>query len=236
VQLIRRRGGTPAQPSLEGSAFPDSNVVRKRTRSGGLGDGALVGEPTGDRRRTSLRTELGAEAVRGLFHESNRVLVAFLTARLQSAEEAKEVAQEAYVRLLQIKPPEDPSLLRARLFKIAANLAIDRLRHRAVRRAAERDELSPGSMSSVTGSEDLAATLAARERVELLLRFIEELPARCRRILELHRLEGLTQQEVGARLGLSDRMVRRHITYAMLYCRLRLDGMSAAQAVREVDL
>jgi RNA polymerase sigma factor (sigma-70 family) len=81
-------------------------------------------------------------AVSQLFREHNRMLVGYLTTRLRSEQEAKEVAQEAYVRLLQLHEPGTPSLLRAYLFKTATNLAIDRLRHRRVRqRAEERQEL-----------------------------------------------------------------------------------------------
>jgi len=42
-----------------------------------------------------------AETIAHLFHEHNRALVGYLRARLRSEQEAKEVAQEAYVRLLQ---------------------------------------------------------------------------------------------------------------------------------------
>jgi hypothetical protein len=38
------------------------------------------------------------------------------------------------------------------------------------------------------------------------------------------------------RLGFSERMVRRYVTYAMVYCHLRLEGMAADQARRTVSL
>jgi RNA polymerase sigma-70 factor (ECF subfamily) len=53
-----------------------------------------------------------ADAMSQLFREHNRMLVAYLTTRLRSEHEAKEVAQEAYVRLLELKEPCTPSLLR----------------------------------------------------------------------------------------------------------------------------
>ena len=88
----------------------------------------------------STRVDSAAAAVSKLFRDHNRMLVGYLTSRLRSEQEAKEVAQEAYVRLLQLQDPGTPSLLRAYLFKTATNLAIDRLRHRrssaSVRRTA----------------------------------------------------------------------------------------------------
>jgi RNA polymerase sigma factor (sigma-70 family) len=176
-----------------------------------------------------------AHTVSCLFRDNNRVLVRYLTARLQSEQEAKEVAQEAYVRLLQLERPESPEFLRAYLFKTAANLAIDRLRHRRVRYRVEQTE-APGAISAHSDGEDPAKLLLARELTEQLMRFLQELPPKCREVFSLHRLEGIPQREVAARLGFSDRMVRRYVTYTMVYCRLRLDGLPAGEARERVVL
>src|SRR5689334_14906628 len=55
-----------------------------------------------------------------LFREHNRSLMSFLVARLRSVHEARDVAQEAYVRLLQLDKPGAVSLLRSYLFRTAA--------------------------------------------------------------------------------------------------------------------
>src|SRR5882724_1316303 len=71
-----------------------------------------------------------AERIDQIFREHNHSLLRFLAGRLASEQDAKEVAQEAYVRLLQLDRPEGVSFLKAFLFKTAANLAIDRVRRR----------------------------------------------------------------------------------------------------------
>jgi hypothetical protein len=48
-------------------------------------------------------------------------------------QEAKDVAQEAYALGLQLREPGRQGVLRAHLLKVAAILAVDRLRHRSVR-------------------------------------------------------------------------------------------------------
>jgi RNA polymerase sigma factor (sigma-70 family) len=181
--------------------------------------------------------ESSAHAVSHLFREHNRVLVRYLTSRLRSEQEAKEVAQEAYVRLLQLQEPGTPSLLRAYLFKTATNLAIDRLRHRRVRhRFEEQTELFEELIPDRGEMSDPAEQLLARERSEQLLGCLQELPPICRQVIKLHRLEGIPQREVAVRLGFSERMVRRYVTYAMVYCHLRLEGMPADQARQKVSL
>jgi RNA polymerase sigma-70 factor (ECF subfamily) len=64
-----------------------------------------------------------AERIAQIFREHNQSLLQFLAGRLASEQDAKEVAQEAYVRVLQLDKPEGVSFLRAFLFKTAANLA-----------------------------------------------------------------------------------------------------------------
>jgi RNA polymerase sigma factor (sigma-70 family) len=181
--------------------------------------------------------ESTAVAVSELFREHNRMLVGYLRSRLGSEQEAKEVAQEAYVRVLQLHEPGAPGLLRAYLFKTAGNLAVDRLRHRRVRQRSEEqpqlfEELNP------TGGEldDPAEQLLAREQADQLLRILQELPAKCQQVMNLHRFEGASQRDVSLRLGISERMVRRYVTYAMVYCRLRLDGMAVDEVRKRVPL
>ena len=77
-----------------------------------------------------------AQRISRLFSEHNESLVRFLATRLHSVQEAKEVAQEAYVRLLSLDDSGAVSFLRAFLFKTAANLAVDRIRSRNRQRQA----------------------------------------------------------------------------------------------------
>jgi len=180
--------------------------------------------------------ESSADAVSYLFREHNRALVSYLAARLWSEQEAKEVAQEAYVRLLQLQKPGTPSLLRAYLFKTATNIAIDRMRHRTVRHRAEEQAELFEELNARGELEDPAKQLLARERTEQLLGYLQELPIKCQQVIHLHRLEGVSQHDVSVRVGVSERMVRRYVTYAMVYCHLRLEGLPADQVRQKVSL
>jgi RNA polymerase sigma factor (sigma-70 family) len=181
--------------------------------------------------------ESTAAVVSELFREHNRVLVGYLRSRLGSLQEAKEVAQEAYVRVLQLHEPGAPGLLRAYLFKTAANLAVDRLRHRRVRQRSEEQPQLFEELNTTSGDlDDPAEQLLAREQADQLLRFLQELPTKCQQVMNLHRFEGISQRDVAVRLGISERMVRRYVTYAMVFCHLRLEGMKLDQVRQRVTL
>src|SRR5688572_11784943 len=65
------------------------------------------------------------QTVQHLIQLHHRALHAFLMTRVRDSQEAKEVAQEAYVQLLQLDRPDAIGFLRAYLFKTAANIAIN---------------------------------------------------------------------------------------------------------------
>jgi RNA polymerase sigma factor (sigma-70 family) len=162
-----------------------------------------------------------------LFREHNTALLRFTAAKLGSEHEAREVAQEAYVRLLQLDKPETISYLRAFLFKTASNLAVDRLRAR--RRAP--------SLHSTT-DEDIAAFELSPERqcageqmIAVLNRALDELPTKCRRIFVLYRVEELSRAEIAIRMGLGERMVRLYMARALEHLRRRIDEASEGRRV-----
>ncbi|HEY5754683.1 MAG TPA: sigma-70 family RNA polymerase sigma factor [Steroidobacter sp.] len=163
------------------------------------------------------------ERITRLFSEHNESLVRFLAARLHSVQEAKEVAQEAYVRLLNLGDSGAVSFLRAFLFKTAANLAVDRLRSRNRQRQAMNAGLCDELREAPTPDHEAAQV----EEAEIVRRLIGELPPKCRQVFLLHRLHGEELPQIAQQMELSERMVRHYVLRATLYCRA---GLEAAQS------
>jgi RNA polymerase sigma factor (sigma-70 family) len=177
----------------------------------------------GEKGLNPAETGARAQEVERLFRDHNDSLVRFLTLRLQSRQEAHEVAQEAYVRLLQLERADVASFVRAYLFRIAGNLAIDRLR----RRATESRFQEPEAISDLFARTPDPETLELeRERMEQIRGFLHELPEAVREAFLLFRMKDMDQKSIAQRLGVTDRMVRNHITRALMYCRLRMEGLA----------
>jgi RNA polymerase sigma factor (sigma-70 family) len=168
-----------------------------------------------------------ADLISTLFRENNRALVNFLLTHLSNEQEAREVAQEAYVKLLQLDRPEAISFLRTYLFRIAANLAIDRLR-RSVRkdRIERRDVFDEWAGSPLVEREVLAA-----QELALVRKAISELKPNYQRAFILHKFRDCSIAQIAVDMGMSPRMVRSYIARSVCYCRLRLDGEPAAAAL-----
>ena len=161
-----------------------------------------------------------------LFREHNRSLVRFLMTKLRSWQEAQDVAQEAYVRMLQLDAPDKVSFLRAFLFKTASNIAFDRLK--SSRRRGQISELNffePETCEPSTEQNELQ-----REAVRLLSISLQELPLTYRQALWLRRVEGLSCAQVAEHLQIPERTVRHYIAEALVYCRVRFDRAAAPVA------
>jgi RNA polymerase sigma factor (sigma-70 family) len=164
-----------------------------------------------------------SRVIADLFRAHNGALVSFLAARLHNAQDARDVAQEAYVRLLQLDTPGALSFLRGYLFKIAENLAIDRIRHRALRvRAAYTEALLFDDLDEGSSPE---RNLIAQEELSQISARLIELPAKCRQAFIMHVLLDRPTREIAAEMDVTDRMVRNYVTRGMLVCQAVRDEM-----------
>jgi RNA polymerase sigma factor (sigma-70 family) len=102
--------------------------------------------------------------------------------------------------------------LRGFLYQTAKNIAADWLRRRIVREAFIDDSLRRGHQENVLTPERICL---AQEEVEALERGFELLPPRTRMALILIKEDGLSYEEVGARLGIKTHSARRLIERAM---------------------
>jgi RNA polymerase sigma-70 factor (ECF subfamily) len=171
-----------------------------------------------------------AQELSRLVEEHNRALHAFLMTRLRDEQEAKDVAQEAYVQVLQLNEPGAINFLRAYLFKTAANIAINRAKQRSVR--GRLDELEAHEEPVDRRSPERWALAA--EEVEIFRGALFELPPKCRRAFVLHRFKEWDVERIAEDLGIRPRMVRHYLLQAGLYCKLRIRGLSPMDAKAEV--
>lgn len=154
--------------------------------------------------------------IAALFESQGTALVKFLAARYADPETAREVAQEAWLRIYRMDQPERLQNAKAFLFQTAANLAVDRLRRLAVERRhqdseAQRDDLNSGV--------DIEKLVADRESLERIQRALDELPPKCRQAFLLHRTVGRSYAEIADELSVSVSMVEKYIIRALKHFR-----------------
>jgi RNA polymerase sigma-70 factor (ECF subfamily) len=135
---------------------------------------------------------------------------------LRDREEARDVAQEAFVRAWQSLPTfRGQSAFYTWVFRIAVNLATDRQRQRGARARAfggepvPEEEWTRTAPDPAAGPEAVAARAEERER---LRRALDSLPAHHRTIIMLSDVEGLTYREIAEvlRIPIGTVMSRLH--------------------------
>ena len=131
--------------------------------------------------------------------------------------------QEAYAKVLALDRPGTVSFLVGYLWRIAANLAIDRSRRRTA--LSRLDDLTAQSADRCAPSTESVVEL--RERLAIVEKAIGELPPRCRQAFLLRILDGRRFAQIGREMGITDRMAKVHVARAMQYLQHCLDRADA---------
>ncbi|WP_046079115.1 RNA polymerase sigma factor [Halomonas sp. HG01] len=165
-----------------------------------------------------------------LFRAHARDITAFLRHQLPCPDLADDLCQEVFLRLGRQRLDANASDTRleqprAYLFRIARNLLIDHHRRRQARpgdRPTEDDDIACLACPHAARYSDPEAAAERRLCRRGLERAMAGLPPHLRQALVWHRLEGLSQAEIGRRLGVSERMAGRYVRQAISHCRDRL--------------
>ncbi len=162
-------------------------------------------------------------------------MLRFLRRKVANPAEAEDLLQEAFVRWLAVDGAAPPERPRHFLYRIAINLLNDRSRRNRVRDAvmvdADPDQAAASLQRAVATTDGPEQIAGQRQRLSRLDAALTELPARQREALVLHRIDGLTQEQIAAQMGISRQMVVKHIARALAYCETRA-GQADADAPR----
>ncbi len=127
-----------------------------------------------------------------------------------------DVIQEAFLRVLRAHRTGELQTPKAYLFAIARNLALDQLRRHHISRTGP---LVEEDLSNVLDDrESISETVARHQELALLTEAIQSLPDRCRQVMTLRIVYGLTQTVIGEKLGISDRTVAAQLAIGTKKC------------------
>jgi RNA polymerase sigma factor (sigma-70 family) len=172
-----------------------------------LGDEALAG-----------RAASGNDAAfTTLYERYYGPLLGYTRSILRDAEDARDATQNALENAFRALPNRDKSLpLRPWLYKIAHNEAIT-----IMRRRRPQTELAPELEPTVPGPE---VDAEQRGRLAQLVDDLQSLPERQRGALVMRELNGLSYDEIGTALGLSNEAARRAVFDARNALHAAADG------------
>ena len=142
----------------------------------------------------------------------------YLATRVANPDDARDLAQEAFRRLLRLEDAEFIQQPEAYLFRIAVNLAYE---HRLKQRTSLIDphaviEEDDEALATPKTTEELAIL---RQRIEHLEAALSTMAPNVQAALIYQRRDGMTYAEIAQRLGVSTSMVKKYLHAALIRCR-----------------
>lgn len=158
-----------------------------------------------------------------VFEHFRSPLYRYLLRRLRSAENAEDLAQEVYLRLLRASNPRQVRSPQAYVYRIALNVLYEfRLRERGDRTVLDPTALAEAAEElpdDAASPDEVYDEDARRRRFELV---ISRLPPMQRAVLRLAVQQDLAHAQIARALGISISTVRNHLYKGIEHCRHRL--------------
>lgn len=147
-------------------------------------------------------------------------LLAYFMRRTGNRQEAEDLTQETFARLIGSSSFEQADEAQAFVFRVASNLLRDRVRAAYRTRrfatlpidAAGVEAFEPKLVEDI----DPERVLIARQDLTEVLACLDELGERTRNIFILFRLEGMRQKEIAALYGIGLSTVEKHVMAATI--------------------
>lgn len=153
-------------------------------------------------------------AVQRIYRDNHAWLQAWLRRRLGCSQQAADLAQDTFLRLMNVQQATQIREPRAWLTTVAHGLVVNFWRRRDIEHAYLQ-ALTDQSAEFAPSLEEQAIIIDTLLEIDRLL---AALPAKVRQAFLWVHFEGLTYQQVADRLQVSERMVKKYMAQAMLSC------------------
>ena len=145
----------------------------------------------------------------------------FLLARVRNADDVPDILQEVYLRMLRIPSVESVRSPEAYLFTVAQHV----VQQHALRVSGVPStiELKRVFAAAPVAAPDPVLAVDAEQCLEQLQMALDQLSPKARAVFLLHRRDGLSFDEIAARLGISRPMAKKYLMKALMQLRRRVE-------------
>lgn len=150
------------------------------------------------------------------------ILTRYLSRVWAHSADVLDLRQDIYIRVYESARKALPAAPKAFLFATARNLMTDRIRHNRVVSIESTQDFD--SLNVLIDEITPERRLTAREELRILAQAFDSLSDKCRNVVWLRRVEGLTQRETAYRLGLREGAVESQLARGMYALSLAVFG------------
>ena len=154
-------------------------------------------------------------------------LRSYLRQSLPSLADVDDLVQDCFARMMRAKTTGTIRSPKPLLFAIARNAVRDFIHRKG--RAVLIPITENAEAAVLVGDSDVVEQVCRRQEIGLLTEAIHALPERCREVLLLRKIKGLSQKEIAALLGIAEHTVEALAAKGTRRCAdfLRARGMEA---------
>ena len=145
-------------------------------------------------------------------HPHDAALKAYVRDRFPDEVDVEDIVQESYVRVWKARTAAAGTRIRtvkAFLFRVAQNVALDRIRRKRRRVDGEVGNLAPADVLDET--THVADRISAQEQESLLADALSTLPSRAYQVVILCKLRGMSHRDAARQLGIAEKTVDEHL-------------------------
>jgi RNA polymerase sigma-70 factor (ECF subfamily) len=121
-----------------------------------------------------------------------------------------DLRQDVYLRVYQSALQEIPKLPKPFLFATARNLLSDRIRRGRIVQIDYTQDLE--ALNVLVDEISPERGLKAHQELQLLINALDQLPESMRRVIWLRRIEGMSQRDAAARLGMKEMTLAAYLS------------------------
>ncbi len=148
-------------------------------------------------------------------HESG--LRRWIKSRFSAIQDVDDLVQEAFTRILKAHESGPIPNTQAYLFVVSRNLAINRIKRSNLEYPPDAKEVDPLILvDEIAGPFE---STALREEIDELINSFQALPERCRQVMTLRKIYGLSHKEIAAKLKIKEHTVEAQIGIGLRKCR-----------------
>ena len=138
--------------------------------------------------------------------------------------DAEEVVQDTLLRVYERRAQYAFKTIDPLLFRIARNIALDRLRHKAVTELNKPKWLIHQQLNN--HSDCAETTLREQQEGELLIAAVNSMSPICRQVFVYRKFEGLKHSDIARIMHISPKTVEAHLARGMRHCRRYVESQT----------
>jgi len=167
-------------------------------------------------------TQKNIQAFREIYFRYHGRLVLFANKFTGDLQVSQDLVQDAFLKLWEKEFPETIESPKAYLFQAVKNSCLNHHRHINIKNSTEKklaEKIDAFEKSVFYEMDDPLHSLLEHEIGEKVETIVQSMPEKCREVFRMSRSDFMKNKQIALEMGISEKMVEKHISKALALLR-----------------